>query len=127
MAPHQADGRREIVQLLVTAGEKLDDVEPLRADSLYEGHVGDIGLDPGVPAVSPEELAGEHQPEHHVADIVLLARGGGQKCAKPSRFCEGVGAKGRAEIAQQLFDGADAFTAGAPQHDDMTVVIARVL
>lgn len=31
------------------------------------------------------------------------------------------------EIVQELFHAADAFTAGAPQHDDMTVVVARVV
>jgi len=35
--------------------------------------------------------------------------------------------KSSAEIVQELFRQADAFTAGAPQHDDMTVVVARVL
>jgi len=29
-------------------------------------------------------------------------------------------------MMQELFHAADAFTAGAPQHDDMTIVVARV-
>ena len=32
-----------------------------------------------------------------------------------------------AELLQQLLRGADAFAAGAPQHDDMTLVVLRVL
>ena len=32
-----------------------------------------------------------------------------------------------AEMVQEIFRAADAFTAGAPQHDDMTVVVARII
>jgi sigma-B regulation protein RsbU (phosphoserine phosphatase) len=32
-----------------------------------------------------------------------------------------------ADAMQELFRAADAFTAGAPQHDDMTMVVARIL
>jgi sigma-B regulation protein RsbU (phosphoserine phosphatase) len=32
-----------------------------------------------------------------------------------------------AEIIRQLMIDADTFAAGAPQHDDMTLVVARVL
>jgi sigma-B regulation protein RsbU (phosphoserine phosphatase) len=31
------------------------------------------------------------------------------------------------EMVGEIFQAADAFTAGAPQHDDMTVVVARIL
>ena len=31
-----------------------------------------------------------------------------------------------AELMQRLFRAADAFAAGAPQHDDMTVVVLRI-
>jgi sigma-B regulation protein RsbU (phosphoserine phosphatase) len=32
-----------------------------------------------------------------------------------------------AEIVQELFRAADTFTAGTPQHDDMTVVAVRII
>jgi serine phosphatase RsbU (regulator of sigma subunit) len=32
-----------------------------------------------------------------------------------------------AEIIARIMQGADDFAAGAPQHDDMTLVVARVL
>jgi serine phosphatase RsbU (regulator of sigma subunit) len=31
-----------------------------------------------------------------------------------------------AELLQHLFHAADAFAAGAPQHDDMTLVVLRL-
>jgi len=31
-----------------------------------------------------------------------------------------------AELLQSLFGAADAFAAGAPQHDDMTLVVLRI-
>jgi serine phosphatase RsbU (regulator of sigma subunit) len=31
-----------------------------------------------------------------------------------------------AELMQQLFRAADAFAAGAPQHDDMTLLVVRI-
>jgi serine phosphatase RsbU (regulator of sigma subunit) len=34
---------------------------------------------------------------------------------------------GPEEMIQELFRAADAFAAGAPQHDDMTIVVARVI
>jgi serine phosphatase RsbU (regulator of sigma subunit) len=30
------------------------------------------------------------------------------------------------ELMQRLFRAADAFAAGAPQHDDMTLVVLRI-
>lgn len=35
-------------------------------------------------------------------------------------------AKNSVDIIQSLMQAADAFAAGAPQHDDMTLVVARV-
>jgi len=32
-----------------------------------------------------------------------------------------------AELLQRLFRAADTFAAGAPQHDDMTLVVVRIL
>jgi serine phosphatase RsbU (regulator of sigma subunit) len=32
-----------------------------------------------------------------------------------------------AELLQRLLGAADAFAAGAPQHDDMTLVVLRIL
>ncbi|HEY3175003.1 MAG TPA: SpoIIE family protein phosphatase [Candidatus Polarisedimenticolia bacterium] len=42
----------------------------------------------------------------------------------PAAACDGLGA---AETIQRLMHGADSFAAGAPQHDDMTLVVLRVL
>lgn len=38
------------------------------------------------------------------------------------RACDGLPSR---EVIERIFAAADAFTAGAPQHDDMTVVVAR--
>lgn len=43
---------------------------------------------------------------------------------KTARACDG---KPPADVITAIMTAADAFAAGAPQHDDMTVVIARVL
>jgi phosphoserine phosphatase RsbU/P len=31
-----------------------------------------------------------------------------------------------AEILRAIFENADAFTAGAPQHDDMTLIVVKI-
>jgi hypothetical protein len=46
--------------------------------------------------------------------------------ARDTKLCGSIGGSAD-EMLQQLFGAANAFTAGAPQHDDMTVVVARGL
>jgi len=75
--------------------------------------------------------------ELHPGDTVVLFTDGISEAENPGeeewgeealietvRHCEGLTPN---EVISQVIAAADTFAAGAPQHDDMTVVIARVL
>ncbi len=49
---------------------------------------------------------------------------GEERLIEAARLCEGLSA---AEAMGRLIRAADAFAAGAPQHDDMTLVVVRVI
>ena len=49
---------------------------------------------------------------------------GEERLIETSKSCEGMNA---AEILARVVQGADEFAAGAPQHDDMTLIVIRVV
>jgi len=50
---------------------------------------------------------------------------GEQRLIEAASHCNGNGAAAR-DILASLMSAADRFAAGAPQHDDMTLVVARI-
>ena len=49
---------------------------------------------------------------------------GEERLIEAAKRCDGMNA---ADILARLFQGADEFAAGAPQHDDMTLIVVRVV
>jgi sigma-B regulation protein RsbU (phosphoserine phosphatase) len=49
---------------------------------------------------------------------------GEEQLIETAKSCEGISA---ADTLARLVRGADEFAAGAPQHDDMTLIVVRVV